>query len=462
MSFIDLENSFQPLDEASVEPATQSCEPGSSGCAPPIPQSPPLRAGRSCSMGPEHLSILYVSQMPASPPRFGAQARVHGLMTQLSRRHNLTAVMLVDDEFDAEECRREMEAYCREVVLVPNPYVRQGLAKRLRQLQSLASTRSFERLQVAVPAMQRALDRVLRANRFDVVNLEFSFLGDCHLRQAPPGERLPPLVVDSHNIDYELARQYARGGSSLARRLYAGANWRKLRREELGTYRDADGVYLCSAVDERRLLQEVPGVRTAVIPNAADVEYYQPRPTDPPPDGRTVVFFGLLSYVPNIDGVAHFVQDIWPRIARTHPKARCKIIGGHPPSSLLELAGPRIELTGFVADLRPHLAAAAAVVVPLRLGGGTRLKIVEAMAMGKAIVSTTLGAEGIMAVPGRDLLIEDEPAAFAEAVNRLLAEPCLAARIGRSARQLAVERYAWSAAARALEGFYRRILEVGS
>ena len=112
-------------------------------------------------------------------------------------------------------------------------------------------------------------------------------------------------------------------------------------------------------------------------------------------------------------------------------------------------------------DLRPHLAAAAAVVVPLRLGGGTRLKIVEAMAMGKAIVSTTLGAEGIEAVPGRDILIEDEPAAFADAVNRLLAEPDLAARIGQSARQLAVERYGWSEAARALEGFYRRILENG-
>jgi glycosyltransferase involved in cell wall biosynthesis len=113
--------------------------------------------------------------------------------------------------------------------------------------------------------------------------------------------------------------------------------------------------------------------------------------------------------------------------------------------------------------LRPHLAAAAAVVVPLRLGGGTRLKIVEAMAMGKAIVSTTLGAEGIEAVPGRDLLVEDQPTAFADAVHRLLAEPSLAARIGQSARQLAVERYAWSGAARALEGFYRRILlEVGS
>jgi glycosyltransferase involved in cell wall biosynthesis len=412
-------------------------------------------------MSPEPLSILYVSPMPASPPRFGAQARVHGLMTQLARRHNLAAVILLDEEFDAEECRRAMQSYCREVVLVPNPH-RSLLKHRLRQLRSLASTRSFERLRVTVPALQRALDQVLLARRFDIVNLEFSFLGHFELRQAPSGERLPPLVVDSHNIDYELARQYARAGDSLARRLYAGANWRKLRREELGTYRDADGVYLCSAADERRLLDQVPGVRTAVIPNAADVEYYQPRPTDPRPDGRTVVFFGLLSYVPNLDGVIHFVEDIWPRIAEAHPDARLKIVGGRPPPSLLALAGPRVELTGFVPDLRPHLAAAAAVVVPLRLGGGTRLKIVEAMAMGKAIVSTTLGAEGIEAAPGRDLLIEDQPAAFADAVNRLLADPHLAACIGQSARRLAVERYSWSGAAQTLEGFYRRILQVGS
>jgi glycosyltransferase involved in cell wall biosynthesis len=400
--------------------------------------------------------------MPASPPRFGAQARVHGLMTQLARRHDLTAVMLVDDEFDVEECRRAMQAYCCEVVLVPNPYGREGLTKRLLQIRSLASTRSFERLRVRVPALQRALDRVLRAKRFDIVNLEFPYLSHYALRQAPSGERLPPLIVASHGIDYDLARQFARTGSNLWRRLYAGANWRKLRREELGAYQDADGVYLCSTVDERRLLDQIPEALTAVIPNAADVEYYRPRPTDPPLDGRTVLYFGLLSTVPNVDGVIHFVKDIWPRITKAHPEARFKIVGGRPPPSLLALAGPRIELTGFVPDLRPHLAAAAAVVVPLRLGGGTRLKIVEAMAMGKAIVSTTLGAEGIEAVPGRDLLAEDQPAAFADAVNLLLAEPDVAARIGRSARQLAVERYAWSGAARALEGFYRRILEVGS
>jgi polysaccharide biosynthesis protein PslH len=413
-------------------------------------------------MTQECLSILYVAPMPPSPPRFGAQARVHGLMTELARRHNLTAVVLIDDvSFDADECLRAMKAYCREVVLVPVPNL-EDLAKRLLQLRSLASTRSFERLLFTVPALQRALDQVLRAKRFDLVNLEFSFLGHFDLRQAPPGERLPRVVVDSHNIDYELARQYAESGGSLARRLYAGVNWRKLRREELGTYRDADGVYLCSAADERRLLDQVPGVRTAVVPNAADVEYYQPRPTDPPPDGRTVVFFGLLSYLPNVDGMIHFVQDIWPRIAEAHPEVHCKIIGGRPPPSLLALAGPRIELTGFVSDLRPHLAAAAAVVVPLRLGGGTRLKIVEGMAMGKAIVSTTLGAEGIEAVPGRDLLVEDHPVAFADAVNRLLADPDLTARIGQSARRLAVQQYSWSGAAQALERFYSQILDVRS
>ena len=387
---------------------------------------------------------------------------MQGLMTQLARRHDLTAVMLVDDEFDADECRRAMQAYCREAVMVPNPYGREGLTKRLLQLRSLASTPSFERLRVTLPVLQQTLDQILRARRFDVVNLEFPYLGHYDLRQAPPGERRPSLIVDSHEIAYDLARQFARAGGNLGRRLYAGANWRKLRRDELGTYRAADGVYLCSATDERRLLNQVPGVRTTVIPNAADVEYYQPRPTDPAPDGRTVVYFGLLSTIPNIDGVVHFAQDIWPRIAEAAPEARCKIIGGRPPPSLLALAGPRVKLTGFVSDLRPHLAAAAAVVVPLRLGGGTRLKIVEAMAMGKAIVSTTLGAEGIEAVPGRDLLVEDQPAAFAKAVHRLLAEPGLAARIGQSARQLAVERYGWSEAARVLEGFYHRILENAS
>jgi glycosyltransferase involved in cell wall biosynthesis len=317
-------------------------------------------------------------------------------------------------------------------------------------------------MRVTVPALQHALDRVLLAKRFHAVNLEFPYLGHYRLRQAPRGAQAPKVIVDSHEIAYDLARQFARTSGSLGRRLYGGVNWRKLRWNELQAYRDADGVYLCSVADESRLRGELPAVPTAVIPNAADVEYYQPRPADPPPDGRTIVYFGLLSTVPNIDGVIHFVRDIWPRIAQEHPEARFKIIGGRPPLPLQQLAGPRVELTGFVPDLRPHLAEAAALVVPLRLGGGTRLKIVEGMAMGKPIVSTTLGAEGIETTPGRDIFIEDQPEAFAQAVIRLLADPGLAARTGESARQLAVQRYSWAGAAGALEQFVHQILEVRS
>jgi glycosyltransferase involved in cell wall biosynthesis len=327
------------------------------------------------------------------------------------------------------------------------------------QLRSVASSLSFERLRVSVPEMQQALTRLLSEKRFDIVNLEFPYLGHCDLRRAPDGEKPPPVVVDSHEIAYDLARQFARSADNFTRRLYAGLNWRKLKREELGTYGAADGVFLCSVADQQRLLEHIPGARTAVIPNAADVNYFQPRAGDPASDGRTIVYFGLLSTIPNIDGVQHLVKDIWPHIAAAHPEARLKIIGGKAPPQLQALAGPGIELTGFVDDLRPHLAEAAAVVVPLRLGGGTRLKIVEAMAMGKAIVSTSLGAEGIEVTPGHDLLVEDDPVKFAHVVNQLLAEPELAARIGKAARQTAVSHYSWSKAARALESFYGEIIE---
>jgi glycosyltransferase involved in cell wall biosynthesis len=408
----------------------------------------------------QRLRILHLSPMPPGPPRSGAQARMHGLLSHLARRHEITAVALLDPGDDAEACASALRQHCREVVLVPNPNGGGGLPKRLLQLRSTASLHSFERHRCSLAALQRALDGVMSRTRFDLVNVEFPYLAHYRLGGSP-GAQPPPVVLDAHDIAYEIVRQVARGGSSWGRRLYASVNWRKLRRDELAAFRRADGVYTCSAADRDRVLSDVPTARTAVVPNAADVDFYQPRPTDPPPDGRTVVFFGLLSTFPNTDGVLHFMQDIWPRIAAERPDARFKIIGARPPASVRALAGPRVEVTGLVDDLRPHLASAAALVVPLRVGSGTRLKIVEGMAMGKAIVSTTLGAEGIDAVPGRDLLVADDPAGFAAEVIRILDDPGLAARLGCAGRRLAVERYSWGAAAQALEGFYQEVLAAG-
>jgi glycosyltransferase involved in cell wall biosynthesis len=410
-------------------------------------------------MTPERLSILCVSHLPPSPPRFGAQARIHGLMTQLGRRHDLTAISLIDEEFNVEECRRAMLEYCREVVLVPRSTGPTGLTKRMLQLRSVASAHSFEYHYYTVPALQPALDRLLQRSRFDIVNLEFPYLAHFQLRGSPPGTPAPAVVIDAHEIAYDLVRQFGKLSASLARKLYAALNWRKLRSEELSAFRSADGVYSCSIDDEKRILGEVPSARTVVIPNAADVEFFQPRPSDPAADGRTIVFFGLLSTVPNVDGLLWFLREIWPRISAARPEARLKVLGKGAPQSVLAQAGPSVEVVGFVEDLRPRLASAAVLVVPLRLGGGTRLKIVEGMAMGKAIVSTTLGAEGIDVVPERDLLIADDPGSFAASVVRLLEDPGAVARLGAAARTLAVERYAWSVAASTLERFYRVVLD---
>jgi glycosyltransferase involved in cell wall biosynthesis len=171
-----------------------------------------------------------------------------------------------------------------------------------------------------------------------------------------------------------------------------------------------------------------------------------------------VLFFGAINYFPNIDGVLFFEREIWPLLAASHPRARLKIVGQYPTPEVLALQGPRVEVAGVVDDLRPHLARAAAVIVPLRMGGGTRFKILEAMAMAKPVVSTAIGAEGIDSAQGRNILLADAPADFAAAVGRVLDDAGLAARMGREGRALVEERYSWDTAAKLLEAFFGEVL----
>jgi glycosyltransferase involved in cell wall biosynthesis len=405
----------------------------------------------------DRLRVLYVCQFPPSPPRFGAQVRMHGLMTALAARHDVWAVCCAEPA-ELEESRRAMEEYCRGVELVPDTTSASTLRKRLLQLRSLASTRTFERHLFTTPALQRRIAEVLAARRFDVVNVEGPFVAHHRFRAAPPGAPPPRLVLDEHNVEYDVHRQTVeRGGGGLARRLYNAVNWRKMRREEEALWGRVDAITVTSPRDAARVRAARPGARVAVVPNGVDVERFRPRPGDPLPDGRTVLFFGALDYYPNSEGLLAFLDEAWPRVLATHPAARLRVLGRRPPPALVARQGPGIEIAGFVEDLRPSLAAAAVVVVPLRLGGGTRLKILEAMAMGKPVVSTSLGAEGLDAAHGRELLLADDPERFAAEVRRVLGDRALAARLGKAARAFVERRYAWRASARALE---RCLLEV--
>ena len=408
-------------------------------------------------MGRDRLDLLYLSQFPPSPPTFGAQRRMQGLMAALAARHDITAVSLITPDLDAGAAQRAMREYCREVVLVP-ARAWQGAHKRLLQLRSLFSSRSHERRFFDVPGLRRMLDSLLSRRAFDVVNVELPFLAHERLARAPPGRPLPRLVLDEHNIEFDLARQQAQNDAGLARRIHNARNWPKVRREELGLWRRFDGVTFCSDADEARARALVPSVRSAVIPNSVDVEYFKPRPHDPPPEGSTVLFFGAINYYPNVDGVLHLLREIWPLIAKSHPRARLKIVGQHPTPEILAFRGPRVEVSGQVEDLRPHLSSAAVSIAPLRIGGGTRFKILEAMAMARPVVSTSLGAEGIEVESGRHLLLANDAAAFAGAVGRILDDAQLADRLAREGRALVEARYSWAVAADRLDLFFRQLL----
>jgi len=405
----------------------------------------------------DRLDLLYLSQFPPSPPAFGAQRRMEGLMAALARRHDITAVSLITPDLDPGEAERAMRAYCREVVLVPaRPW--QGPRKRLVQLRSVFSARSFERRFYDLPALRKALDSLLSRRAFDVVNVEFPFLALRRLKKAPPGRPAPRLVLDEHNVEFDVARQQARRELDLSRRLYNAMNWRKLRREEIDVWRHFDGVTFCSSADEARARAAVPRLRSAVVPNAVDLAYFSPRAEDPPCDGRTVIFFGAINYFPNVDGILYLMREVWPRIASSHPQARLEIVGQHPTPEVLAFRCPRVEVPGKVDDLRSRLSRAAVSIVPLRIGGGTRFKVLEAMAMARPVVSTSLGAEGIEAEPGRHLLLADDAATFAAAVGHLLDDRQLGARLGREGRELVEQRYSWDAAAHTLDLFFRELL----
>jgi glycosyltransferase involved in cell wall biosynthesis len=407
------------------------------------------------------LELLFVSSFPAGPPTFGAQRRIDGLMRSLAPRHRLSFVGLVPPYLDPDAARRWMEAYCERVVLVPCPEAG-GWRKRLTQLRSLVSLESYERKYMNRPGLMEAIRLVLSSRRFDAVSVETPFLVSAGLRQAPAGTRPPLLLVDAHNVEFDLARQYGARSPGVLRKLHHEVNWRKLRREEVSAWQAADGVAFTSPDDAARARALWPAIRSAVIPNGVDVDGFRPRADLPTPDGRTVLFFGTMNYFPNVDAIRWLLAEIWPEILKRRPDARLKIIGSHPLPDVLSRRGPAIDVLGLVDDLRPHLASAGVVVVPLRVGGGTRLKILESLAMGKAIVSTTLGAEGIAARSGEHLLLADDPGGFADAVAGVLEDGSLARRLGAAGRRLVEGSYSWRAIGAGLESFLASLRDEAS
>jgi glycosyltransferase involved in cell wall biosynthesis len=404
----------------------------------------------------KRLSILFVTPFLPSPPMFGAQRRLHELISGVAATSDVSVLSLVDPSENQEEAIRATEKYCRRVVTVANPAGRTH--KRLLQLASLGSPHSFEWLGHSEAPFRAALEQML-AHRFDVVHFELAPMAGYATAFEHPGITRPILCLDEHNIEYDIVRRTAGAEAGALRRAYSAVEWRKVRKEERHAWSHLDGCTLTSARDQHMLLTDEPTAHTAVVPNGVDLDFFRPSARSTLREPPTLLFFGAIDYYPNTDAMHFFLRDVFPHLLERYPHVRLCIVGRKPPESISAYRSANVEVTGVVDDVRPWLERADVVVVPLRIGGGTRLKILEAMAMGKAVVSTALGAEGLAVTPEHDLLVADDAPAFVAQIGRLLDDPALRLRVGASARRLVASRYSWKAAVEGLSRFYDELLE---
>jgi len=413
------------------------------------------------------MRILILTPQLPYPPRQGTTIRNFNLIAQLAARHEVHLLTFVESEGQSAEATPLRER-CASIQAVVAPW--RPLSVRLRDL--LLTPHPDMALRLRSPAFQRALGEAVSRHAFDVIQVEGIELAQyaIWLRGGRPpalpslpfplsAGNSPLLVFDDHNAEYVLQQRAfetdLRQPDRWVGAAYSFVQWRRLRRYEARVCRVADRVVAVSGADGDALRALVPGLDVAIVPNGVDVAYYtgyRPGPADVPDVARdSLVYVGKMDFRPNVDAMLWFADDILPLIRRDVPEARLYVVGMKPHPRLGRLANrPGIVVTGSVPDVRAYLAPAAVVVVPLRMGGGTRLKVLEAMAMSKAVVSTAVGAEGLGTTPGRELLVADAPADFAHAVVALLRDPARRAALGQAARQFVAARFDW---ARIVPGF---------
>ncbi len=289
------------------------------------------------------------------------------------------------------------------------------------------------------PALSSAVADELAASAFDVVHVDEMFL----TRALPPRDPTP-VVVHHHKLDVALAGILAGGDPRAHFDLW------KLRRLEAAAAARSRLHVTCGESEARALEARYPGLRAVAVPSGVDPAHFAP--PDPPParDPDRVLFLGTMSYPPNVDAVRWMVAEVLPRLRALRPGARLEILGRDPAPSVRALEGPGVAVRGGVDDVRPALSLAGALAVPLRIGGGTRLKIVEALAMECPVVSTSTGAEDLPLEDGAHVLLRDDAAGFAEALAATLADPATAGARAAAGRARVLERLAWPRLARRL------------
>jgi polysaccharide biosynthesis protein PslH len=404
------------------------------------------------------MHILWIKTELLHPVDKGGRIRTYQMLRALSRQHEITYLTL-DDGTAAPDARLKATEYCTRVEVVPFTPPTKGSAGFYRALMgNLVSPLPYAVSRYAVPALRQRLRALCAAHTVDVVVCDF----------LAPSINVPddlgiPVVLFQHNVEAMIWERHASVATNPVKKAYMSEQWRRMKRFEAAECRRMSGVVAVSSQDAAVFRSEY-GVRDVTdVPTGVDTDYFVRQPSVVRTPG-SMVFTGSMDWMPNEDGIVWFVDSILPRIQRAMPAASLTIVGRNPTPRVQALDAPAsgVTVTGSVPDVRPYLASHQLFVVPLRVGGGTRLKIYEGMTMGLPTVSTTIGAEGLPVRDGEHLVLADDPEAFARECVALLGDPVRAAAMGDAADAYVRQHFGWDGVARRFAELCRAVIPAAS
>jgi glycosyltransferase involved in cell wall biosynthesis len=395
------------------------------------------------------MKILWVNTNFMHPTTKGGQIRTLEMLRHLHSRHEIHYVAIENPAYP-EGPQRSGEYSTRSY-----PYQHKILDKRSPGFFAQLVKGVFSQEPVAVsrfhpPGMSEFLENLIRTEGFDKAVVD-------HLAPTAYFPRLEQAVFFQHNVETVIWRRHVEHATDPARRLYFRMQADRMYEYERRVSRASGHIVAVSAIDADEMRKLFGVTRVSEIPTGVNMEYFTPTQAAGPT--IDLVFIGSMDWLPNVDGTLYFVREILPLIHRKRPETTLAIVGRTPPPEILELAkqDSRIQVTGTVPDIRPHVWGSKLSVVPLRIGGGTRLKIYESMAARVPVVSTTIGAEGLEINPPDDIRIADTPEAFASECLELLADDKLRNNIADAAWNMVSTRFSWDSVSRCFE----QILEAG-
>lgn len=403
------------------------------------------------------MNLLWISQNIPYPPKTGVLQRNYNLLREASQLADITLLAvfkrdILPGEYDLEEAKRELGKLCRRIEIVHLPIESSRAALYGMALSSLFTHDPLSVNWVKSPGMRQQLRQLMNEVKFDLVHFDTISLA---AYREEVGET--PKILNHHNIESHLLKRRTLFEKNPLKRLYYALEGNKLERYERAACAQFDTNFTVSELDKQRLLELVPGARADVIANGVDIDYFNPK-SSAVVAGNLLMASGM-NWFPNRDAVLYMANEIWPLLVNQMPELTWTVVGASPPQEVLDLAArdSRVTVTGFVDDVRPYLSQAEIYLCPMRDGGGTRVKILDALAMGKAIVSTTMACEGIDVTPGKNVLFADSPREFVDQIQRLRSDSMLRENLGREARKFAIDHYSWPVIGRNLSAVYNRL-----